>query len=57
MIQIDKVEYSKNPVSTSETFIISVSVSEVFATWTDIKTKIWDTIKSLTWDKVKRKIF
>lgn len=57
MIEINKVEYSKNPVSSGETFIISVTVSETFATWADLKTKTWAAIKAVTWDKVKRKIF
>lgn len=57
MIEINKVEYSKNPVNTNESFIISVTVNEVFATWANVKAKTWATIKAVTWDKVKRKLF
>jgi hypothetical protein len=57
MIQITNVEISKNPVSTGETFIISVTANEVIATWADVKNTLWSTLKSLTWDRVKRKFF
>ena len=57
MINISKVEYSKNPVSTGETFVVSVTANEVIATWADVKSALWSALKSLTWDKVKRKLF
>lgn len=57
MIEIKSVEYSKNPVSTGEAFIISVTVDEVFASWADLKSKTWSEIMSITWDMIKRKIF
>lgn len=57
MIEINKIEYSKNPTKTGETFLISVSVTETYATWNDLKSKALNVIKSLSWGKVKRKIF
>lgn len=57
MLKINNVEISKNPVKTNETFIISVSITEEFATWTDVKSKTLSEILKATWDNIKAKIF
>jgi hypothetical protein len=57
VIVITKVEYSKNPVSTGETFLLYVTLVEVFAIWNDTLAKTWDDMKIRTWDNLRRKIF
>lgn len=58
MLKIDSVQFGKQPVAVSEAFLLSVSVSEVKATWGDVKAKTWGEIKSAgNWEKVRDKYF
>lgn len=57
MIIFEKVEISKNPLSTGESFILKVTVREEMADWTNVKANVWNKLKNITWDKVKRKYF
>ncbi len=57
MIIIDNVELSKNPVTTSEVFIIKVTAREVMANWEDTKLIKWENFETKTWNMLKRKIF
>jgi hypothetical protein len=58
VLKIDSVQFSKQPVAVSEAFLISIEVSEVKATWGDVKAKTWGEIKSAgNWEKVKDKYF
>lgn len=56
MIVIDNIELSKNPVSTSEVFIIRVTAREEMAIWDDLQVKTWGNLTDKTWDMVRRKI-
>jgi hypothetical protein len=51
------VEYSKNPVSTGEAFLLRVSIEEVFATWGDLLTEDWASLSIHTWEDIRRKVF
>ena len=57
MLEITSVNLSKDPVKISETFIISISITEITALWNDTKNKTWSNLKGATWQKVKLKDF
>lgn len=57
MIIIQNVSYSKNSVLISETFLISVILTEQIATWNDVKAKNWGDLKNKTWQEVQLKDF
>ncbi|KZL93566.1 hypothetical protein [Clostridium magnum] len=57
MLIISNVEYSKNPVKVNEAFLISVTIVEQIALWSDAKGTTWGTIKNTTWQQVKLKYF
>lgn len=56
MLVINAVEYSKNPVSVNQAFLIKVTVEEVFGTWNDIKTKTWANVEPANWQDLNLKI-
>ena len=57
MLKINEIEYSKMPVTTNEAFLISITITEENAVWTDVHTNIWNALRNLTWSNIKRKIF
>lgn len=58
MLIIKTVEYSKNPVAISEAFIISMTIEEIIAMWSDLNVKTWGEIKQASsWENVKLKYF
>lgn len=55
MLVIQNVEYSKNPVNTSEAFIIKVEVKEITVKWIDFKAASWSNLLGMTWQDAKNK--
>ncbi|MDF2800221.1 MAG: hypothetical protein K0S61_124 [Anaerocolumna sp.] len=49
MLVIQNIEYSKRPVNTNETFIMSVTIEEVMATWGNQLNKSWDISLDESW--------
>lgn len=56
MLNIQSVEYSKNPVLIGEAFLMQVTVSEVLGTWNDIVAKTWTNVSNADWQDLYYKI-